>query len=172
VPQNRWMVETATGLSAAQANFYGALPRSRLAAGALITSPAGDVLLVQPTYKPNREIPGGGVEAHEDAPSACVRECREELGLSIAVGRLLVLDHQLDPAPRGDSIMFVYDGGVLAEPTGIVLPAAELSGYAFVAPADLDRFVIPRLARRIRNAIDARRDNRVIELTGGIAWPP
>lgn len=154
-------------MSAADAAFYAARPRSRLAAGALITDERGDVLLVEPTYKTNWEVPGGGVEAHETAPAACLRECREELGLDLAVGRLLVVDHQLDPPPRGDAIMFLYDGGVLAEPTGISLQASELRSYRFVAPGDLDALVIPRLARRIRGALTARRDGGVVELAEG-----
>lgn len=152
-------------MSAADAAFYASRPRSRLAAGALVTDGRGDVLLVEPTYKANWEVPGGGVEAHETAPAACARECREELGLELAVGRLLVVDHQLDPPPRGDAVMFLYEGGVLAEPTGITLQRSELRSYRFVAPAELDNLVIARLARRIRGALRARRDGGVVELT-------
>lgn len=84
------------------------------------------------------------------------------------MGRLLVLDHQHDPPPRGDAIMFVYDGGLLEGPTSMTLPAAELASCAFVAPSDLDERVIPRLARRIRWAIEARREGRVVELGNGL----
>jgi hypothetical protein len=34
-----------------------------------------------------------------------------------------------------------------------VLPAEELSEYRFVGPADLDDYVIPVLARRLRAAL-------------------
>lgn len=152
---------------AARARFYGTRPRSRLAAGVLVTDRTGRVLLVEPTYKPTWEIPGGGVEAGEDAPTACARECREELGIDLPVGRLLVLDHLLDPLPRGAAINFVYDGGVLDAAAPLVLPPAELRSHRFVDPADLDGLVIPRLARRVRCALDARRDASVVELSGG-----
>jgi 8-oxo-dGTP diphosphatase len=40
-------------------------------------------------------IPGGGVEAGEDAAAAALREAQEELGVSVELGRLLLrIDHR------------------------------------------------------------------------------
>lgn len=77
------------------ADFYASLARTRLGAGALITDERGGVLMVEPIYRPTWEIPGGAVECGENAPAGCIREVDEELGLTdIALGRLLVIDHQ------------------------------------------------------------------------------
>jgi len=56
---------------------------------------------------------------------ACVRELLEELVVELGVGTLLVVEHQTAPDDKGDSIMFVYDGGVVIEPDSLSL---ELSG--------------------------------------------
>jgi ADP-ribose pyrophosphatase YjhB (NUDIX family) len=154
-------------LSDEDAAFYRSLPRKRVGAGALITDAAGRVLLVEPTYKSNWEVPGGLVEGGETAFAACRRECREELGLDLAVGRILVVDHHCDAGDRGDSVMFLYDGGVLGDGAAITLPAEELRSYRFVEPDDLGDVAIERLARRLRFALAARRDGTTIELVEG-----
>lgn len=98
----------------AEAAFHAGLPRKRLGAGGLITDALGRILLVQSTYKPTWEVPGGVVEETETAPAGCARECREELGLDLKIGRVLVVEHQTDRGVRGDSLMIISDGGVLA----------------------------------------------------------
>jgi len=147
--------------------YYRDLPRVYLGAGALITDPAGNVLVVEPTYKPNWEVPGGMVEAGEDPRTACQRELREEIGLDIDLGSLLVMMHATLPAPRGDSIMFVYDGGMIEDTSRIALDASELASYRFVAPADLTTVLSPRLARRMEMALHARQSGQMVELVGG-----
>lgn len=149
-------------------DFYATLARTRLGAGALITGEDGRVLMVEPTYKPTWEIPGGAVERGESAPAACVREVGEELGLTdIALGRLLVIDHQHDPPPRGDSIMFVYDLGTLHNTTALYPAPDELRSYAFVHPGELDSITSTRLAGRVRAALKARTEDTMIELVNG-----
>jgi ADP-ribose pyrophosphatase YjhB (NUDIX family) len=150
-----------------EAEFYGEVPRKRVGAGALITDRAGRVLLVEPTYKSTWEVPGGVVEADETAFDACRRECREELGIDVRVGRLLVVEHQCDGGNRGDSIMFIYDGGVVPENAKIRLPIDELRSHRFVEPATLGEVTAQRLARRLRFALQARAESRVIELVDG-----
>ena len=51
----------------------------RVAAGALIRNPAGQILLVKPTYKDGWDIPGGYVEPGESPGAACLRELKEEI---------------------------------------------------------------------------------------------
>jgi 8-oxo-dGTP pyrophosphatase MutT (NUDIX family) len=147
--------------------YYRDLPRSYLGASALVTDEAGNVLVVEPTYKPFWEVPGGMVEAGEDPRTACLREVREEIGLDIDLGPLLVMMHATLPPPRGDSIMFVYDGGTLEQPRRITLDPTELASYRFVAPAELATVLSPRLAKRMEMALRARKSGRVVELVGG-----
>ncbi len=69
-----------------------------LAAGAVITDPAGRVLLVKPNYRDWWSVPGGICEFGEPPHLGCRREVAEEVGIDRAPGRLLV--HRLVPAVR------------------------------------------------------------------------
>ncbi len=149
------------------AAFFASLPRKYIGSGVLITDDAGRVLMVEPTYKSGWEIPGGVTEAAESAPAAARRECQEELGVSIDVGHVLVVEHQTVPG-RGDSVMFIYDGGVLPAGMALTLPSAELRSYRFVASSDLETLAVPRLANRLRCALQARSEGTVIELDNGV----
>ena len=68
------------------------IARAEAAAGALFVDGDGQVLIVEPTYKPRWEIPGGAVERGETPRAACERELQTGLGLDLPVGRLLVVD--------------------------------------------------------------------------------
>jgi len=149
--------------------YYARLARVRQGAGALITTPDGRVVMYDVTYRDYLELPGGAVEVGESPPASCARECREELGVDVVVGRLLVLDHQTDGGDRGDSVMFVYDGGVLDEADLADVPADdEGRGVVLVDPSDVDQVTIPRLANRIRSALVARKTGRVAEAVNGV----
>lgn len=73
-------------------DFTATLPRKRMGAAVYLTDEQARVLLVEPTYKPYWEIPGGAVEADESPYAAAIREVKEELGLMVRPGRLLVTD--------------------------------------------------------------------------------
>lgn len=139
-----------------------------MGAGALVRDDEGRVLVVEPTYKATWEIPGGSVEADESPRTACFREVEEELGLRRDVGRLLCVEWQGPEPDRTESLMFVYDGGVLADPSRIRLPADELASFRFVEPDELDALLVERLARRVRAALRALGDGGVAELENGV----
>jgi 8-oxo-dGTP pyrophosphatase MutT (NUDIX family) len=147
--------------------FYLGQPKRRAGSGALILDIDGKVLMVEPTYKHTWEIPGGIVEQGEDPRTACHRECLEEIGLDIRPGRLLALEHQVEPPPRGDSLMFIYDGGTLEDSAAIRLQAEEIRSFRFVAADDLDRVTTARLARRIRQALISHEQGCLIEMVNG-----
>lgn len=148
--------------------YYAALPRKRVAAGALITDANDSILVVEPVYKERWEVPGGIVEEGETAHAACVRECREELGLGVAVGRLLVIEYQTDLGERGDSIMTIYDGGTLGPEDQVRLPADELRSYLYVPADELATRMGFRLANRLRFALAARGAGTMVELENGV----
>lgn len=142
-------------------------PGKRMGSGVLVRDAEGRVLLVEPTYMPGWEIPGGAVEADESPRAAAQREVREELGIELEVGRLLCLEWQGPEPDRTESVMAVYDGGELPAGAVLVLPADELASYAFVEVTDLDRQLVPRLVRRVRAALLALEEGRVVELEDG-----
>ena len=72
--------------------YYASLPRKRIGAGLLCRDADDRILLVQPTYKPTWELPGGAVEAGESPAACAAREVKEELGVDLPIGRLLVVD--------------------------------------------------------------------------------
>jgi hypothetical protein len=55
--------------------YIASLARKRMAAGALFRDEDGRVLLVDPTYKPTWDLPGGAVEK-EESPYAAARTSR------------------------------------------------------------------------------------------------
>jgi 8-oxo-dGTP diphosphatase len=133
------------------------LARKRMGAGALFRDAGGRVLLVEPTYKPNWEVPGGAVEAEESPTAACRREVLEELGLDRPVGRILAVDWVPSRPERTEGLMLIYDGGVLAEGdiASIRLQADELASYAFVEAGRVPELASASLARRIAACLEA-----------------
>ncbi|MFJ6674105.1 NUDIX domain-containing protein [Actinosynnema sp. NPDC091369] len=135
------------------------------ASGALFLDALGRVLLVEPTYKDHWEIPGGAVEPGETPREACAREVLEELGLAVEPGPLLVVDWA--PSGRQERILFIFDGGSLGD-AEIRLPADELRSHRYVEPAELPDVLIPRLARRVAAALDARERGVTLYLEHGL----
>lgn len=131
----------------------------RVAAGALFFDDEGRVLLVRPSYKNHWDIPGGYVEPGESPRAACAREVEEELGLTPALGPMLVVDWA--PAEHeGDKLLFIFDGGSLTaeQESKIRFADGELAECRYVTAEALGQYGPPRLARRIRTAIVARSD--------------
>lgn len=86
------------------------------------------------------ELPGGKVEADESEVEALVRECREELGVSVHAGQRVPGEWRL----RDDLVLRVYLATIVAgEPQPLEdhdelrwLPAARLGDVAWL-PADV-----------------------------------
>jgi 8-oxo-dGTP diphosphatase len=144
--------------------------RPYVAAGALFFDDAGRVMLVRPIYKDFWDIPGGYVDTGETPYEACTREVKEELGLDVQLGPLLVIDWAPHP-DEGDKLLFIFEGWVLNEEqsTSIQLQSEELGEYAFYHPAEVDSVLIPRLARRVIAAAQARSSGRTAYLEHGLA---
>jgi 8-oxo-dGTP diphosphatase len=145
------------------ADWFAQLARVVTSAGALITDPAGRVLVVKPNYRPGWSLPGGVCEHGEPPHLGCAREVLEEVGLTITPGRLLVV-HWMPPGGTQDGriertdpvIAFIFDGGTADDPAQIRLQHEELDDYAFVDPRDSDRYLRPEIAARIPAALAAR----------------
>jgi 8-oxo-dGTP diphosphatase len=150
-------------------DFTATLPRKRMGAGALLTDDRGRLLLVEPTYKPYFEIPGGAVEADESPHTAVVRELEEELGLSVQPGPMLVVDWVPPRPDRSEGLMMVFDGGILtpAETERIRLPADELRSWAWCSERQAGELLSELLARRVSAAVRARADGTMVYLENG-----
>ncbi|WP_432886356.1 NUDIX domain-containing protein [Kribbella sp. CA-245084] len=159
------------GVVDVDAEYAAGLPRKRVVAGVVFRAGDGRVLLVEPSYKPNWEIPGGAVEADESPWDGAVRELREELGWERAVGRLLVVDHVHAYDGRPEAIVFVFDGGVLseAEVEELEFPDGEIVSAGFYDPAETRHLVKPLLADRVEAALAAAREGSVWFCEGGKA---
>jgi 8-oxo-dGTP pyrophosphatase MutT (NUDIX family) len=141
----------------------------RTAAAALYLAGPENVLLVHPTYKVGWELPGGYLLPGETPTSALKRELTEELGTRLPVGRLLVVDWA--PNDReGDKVLWVFDGGELADDqhAAIRVDGIEIDAYAYYHRDELDDLLIPRLARRVHAAIDARMNGETYYLEHGV----
>ena len=144
-------------------------PRKRVSADVLFRDEAGRILLVDPRYKPDWDLPAGTAEADEAPLDAARRQVAEELGVSYLGGRLLVVDWVAAHGPWDDALAIVFDGGVLAErdTARIRLRDGELQAYRFVDPADTGPLLRPYVRRRVRHARTAAVDGRTVYLHDG-----
>ena len=126
------------------------------AAGVLYVNPAGYPLLVQPTYKKHWDLPGGIVECGESPAAAAVREVKEELGITVAVGRLLVVDYLPGRRRRPEMVAYIFDGGLINTDT-IVVDGVEIASWEWCHWGDrMSRLeTAPILGRRINLALSA-----------------
>lgn len=157
---------TAESAFSDAARWYAGLPTMYGSAAALITDPAGQVLLVKPNYRDHWSLPGGIMEHGEPPHQACAREVAEEVGITITPGPLLVVDWAPPAGERPRSVMsFVFDGGVLRDPGVIRLQADELDAFRMVSPGEeATGYLPPFLLDRVRAAVDARGHGHAVYL--------
>jgi 8-oxo-dGTP diphosphatase len=145
--------------------------RKRVGADALLRDERGRILLVDPKYKPDWDLPGGMAEANEPPLDALRRELTEELGLEIAARdmTLLCLDWVSPHGPWDDSIMFIFDAGTLTaeQITGLRLTDSELAAYDFCTPEQAQQRLRPYVWLRVSAALEASDTHRVAYLHDG-----
>ncbi|MCK7626703.1 NUDIX hydrolase [Streptomyces sp. RS10V-4] len=144
--------------------------RKRVAADALLRDPSGRVLLVNPTYKPGWDLPGGMAEANEAPEDAVGRELSEELGLTVVLRGLLVVDWVAPHGPWDDQIAFVFDGGTLPQDRaeGLRPTDDELSQVAFLTAGEAGTRLRGRIRRRFEAAVRALGAGRPLYLRDGV----
>jgi 8-oxo-dGTP diphosphatase len=116
-------------------------PRARkLVVAGLIVGDDGRVLITQrradQALPLQWEFPGGKVEPGEAPVAALERELREEIGVTVAVGR--IWDVMFHVYPEFDLVMLVYGCRIVAGTPR----AVEVADLAWVAPHDLARWDI------------------------------
>lgn len=87
------------------------MPVKRVIAQGLLRDRDGRVLLCETTYKRDWDLPGGIVDPDEAPSDTVAREVREELGVDLRVGRLLVLSWLPRYLGWSDAVQCVYDLG-------------------------------------------------------------
>ncbi|MGV9529046.1 NUDIX domain-containing protein [Streptomyces cellulosae] len=147
--------------------------RKRVAADVLLRDPTGRVLLVNPTYKPDWDLPGGMAEANEPPEETVGRELLEELGLKITVYGLLVVDWVAPHGPWDDQIAFIFNGGTLPQDQAVRLHPRdeELAEVAFVEPEEAGARLGERVRRRFTAAMTALTAGRPLYLRDGVPAP-
>lgn len=137
--------------------FVESLPKKRMGAGAIIRNIKNEILMLTPSYKPVLEIPGGVVEKNESPYEACKREVQEELGLDLALNRMLCVDYNPTDDHRTESLMFIFCGGILDEETikSINLDGKEIVGCQFLPLEEIQGKTTDSLYRRIKKCLAA-----------------
>ncbi|GAA0375375.1 ADP-ribose pyrophosphatase [Acrocarpospora corrugata] len=147
--------------------FYAGLYRVIPASGAFITDPADRVLLVKPNYRDHWGWPGGHVDDGESPEVGCGREIREEIGLELAVGRLLTVHWVPELSDRPYALVhFLFDCGTLPDGDGIVLQEDELDAYGFFTAEEAAGLLPPYLLERLVAGQRARRSGECVYLSG------
>ncbi|KUN88944.1 ATP/GTP-binding protein [Streptomyces bungoensis] len=142
-----------------------------LAAGVLLFDEQDRVLLVDPTYKPGWEFPGGVVERGEAPARAGMREVAEETGIRLReVPRLLVVDWERPAPPGYGGLRLLFDGGRLdsAEASRVLLPGPELRGWRFATEQEAAGMLPPVRYERLRWALRARERGAALYLEAGV----
>ncbi|MBV2352874.1 NUDIX domain-containing protein [Streptomyces sp. J2-1] len=142
-----------------------------VAAGVLLFDEYDRVLLVDPTYKPGWEFPGGVVEPGEAPARAGVREVAEETGIRLReLPRLLLVDWERPEPPGFGGLRLLFDGGTLdaAEASGVLLPGPELRGWRFATEQEAADLLPPVRYERLRWALRARERGSALYLEAGV----
>ncbi len=132
-------------------------PRKRVGADVLIRDHHGRILLVDPKYKPDWDLPGGMSEANEAPAETVHRELKEELGLDLQAGPLLCVDWVSPHGPWDDSLMFIFDGGTLSDEqiASLKLLDGELAASECCTEEQAATLLRPLLWHRLAAALDA-----------------
>ncbi len=146
--------------------YYKTRPMKRMGAGALFIDSNGNILIVKPSYKDVWEVPGGVVELNESPRKTAEREIKEEIGLDKKLSKLLCVDYQDPYDIKTESLMFIFDGGILSQDdiASIKLDGKELVEFKLAPLDEACKLLSPVLARRIQQAVLAKTQNTAVYL--------
>jgi 8-oxo-dGTP diphosphatase len=146
--------------------WLASLPRVFAAAGCLIRDPAGRVLIVKASYRPDWQFVGGTVDRGEDAEQCAVRELQEETGLVAEAGPLLTVAWTHPTEDLGHpAVHFLFDFGTIPADTPITLPAGELDDYRWVTVEEAHPLLGPTRSPRLAAGLAALADGRTRMVT-------
>lgn len=148
-----------------QRGVVSARPGTHVTAGVIVRDGEGRVLLVEPTYRTDWLTPGGSVEAGESPRQAAAREAREELGLTLSIGRVLAMQWEPQGGNSDGILHFAYDGGVIGpEHTATIHLETGLASYRFLEPTALLQLASATTVSRIEASLEALARRSFVEL--------
>lgn len=153
--------------------YYATRSAPLVAATGVVLDTLGRVLVLTTSYKDGLELPGGTVEDTETPEEGLARELREELDLSVPVGRLLAVD-SCPPGALGRSlVVHVHLVGPLAPDRAAALsfPDGEITAAHWLTPDEAARRLPDRIAPRLRAAVAALRTGSLAHLVDGVPQP-
>jgi 8-oxo-dGTP diphosphatase len=119
------------------------------------------VLLVKRGKEPLRGrwlIPGGTVELGESLTDAVVREVREETGLTVRAGEVVLVFDRIERDGEGVAYHYVIVDYECALESGTLAAASDADEAAFVPVADLESYDVPLPALElVRHVFNRRR---------------
>jgi 8-oxo-dGTP pyrophosphatase MutT (NUDIX family) len=147
--------------------WFASRPKNLAAACALFTDPSGRVLVVKPHYRDHWLFVGGQLDEGETPEQACRREVKEEIGLDVELGDLLVVDWTQATAERPFPLLvFIFDGGTL-DPEQIRLDRDELVEFRFLPADEARRLLSANGQRRMPVALEAKRTGTTMYRSNG-----
>lgn len=145
--------------------------RKRVGADAIIRDADDRILLVDPDYKPDWDLPGGMIEANEPPLDGLLRELNEELSLQLAASDLTLacVDWVSPHGPWDDSLMFIFDAGRLSpdQVARLEPDLRELRRYSFLSPDEARHRLRPYVWLRLEAALKAVESQTVAYLHDG-----
>ncbi|WP_253814309.1 hypothetical protein [Nocardia amikacinitolerans] len=72
---------------------------------------------------------------------------------------------------EGDKILYLFDCGELGDEQSVILQSSELDRWEWVGLDRIDDYVVPRLARRVRQAHIAHVEESTRYLEHGVPTP-
>lgn len=143
--------------------------RKRAIAHLLLTDQDGRVCVLETSFKPDFELPGGILETGESPRVGLTRECVEELGHPLSASRLLVVDWLAPYLGWEDAIELIFDGGTLADHSrGVLRPdLREIRAVHWLEPAPAAEKMAPFARGRLAAALAARELGRTLYLEAG-----
>lgn len=137
--------------------YIRTLPRKPVGAGVLLFNTKGELLIVKPDYKEGWLIPGGSVEADESPVQGAIRETKEEIGIDVLSPILVGVFYKSSRDARPESIMFMFNGGVLSDTDieSIKLQEDEILAYKFSPPEEALTLVSKSLRASIPSSMEA-----------------
>lgn len=120
------------------------------ASAAYITDEVGRLLIVKPNYRDYWHLPGGMIDAGETPAEACRRECLEELGRRVQVGKLLCCEFRKATATKAETAQFIF-ACEFVDDVPIRLQTDELEACRFLPVAEALRLLGERTVRRLEH---------------------